>query len=388
MTHFNSDSSKNFSKNQPLKSLKPLGIPTSWYSDPKICELEKKIIFSKFSINYVGHELMVPELNDYFVLPNGIEILSHNKNGIEIVSNICRHHQAVMLEGRGNSSKLICPIHQWCYGNDGSLLRAPNFHLHDFESLGGKACLNLPIKKLQNWKGLLFSGDFNLDQMFAGGKTDKSKSAACLEALDFKNYAYSNTTSVQYEFNWKVFIDNYLDDYHVQSFHPGLRSVVDCNEISWEFSEHYSIQGVGVQKKRIKGSIAYQNWYDALVKNFNYFSSQFGAVWFLLYPNIMIEHYPEMLTISVVTPIGPEKCVNTVSFFYPEEILKKHPEIVRLSQLAYQETAIEDQEICDRIFKGKKALAQNNINDIGPCHSPSEDGIPYFHDYLLKKLKN
>lgn len=73
-------------------------ITTDWYINPKIYELEQQLLFTNKLI-YVGHELMLPKLDDYRVLSNNTEILMHNKNGIEIVSNICRHHQALMLEG-------------------------------------------------------------------------------------------------------------------------------------------------------------------------------------------------------------------------------------------------------------------------------------------------
>ncbi len=100
----------------------------------------------------------------------------------------------------------------------------------------------------------------------------------------------------------------------------------------------------------------------------------------------MIEHYPEMITISTVRPNGPEQCINTVDYFYPQKILENYPEIVRLSQLAYDETALEDEEICHRIFHGRKSLIQNGLDDTGPYEPLSEEGIPYFHRYLLRNM--
>lgn len=101
----------------------------------------------------------------------------------------------------------------------------------------------------------------------------------------------------------------------------------------------------------------------------------------------MIEHYPEMLTISVVIPNGPEQCINMVDFFYPKKIIESNREIINLSQIAYQETAKEDEIICDRIFRGKKSLAERGLDDTGPYQLPSEAGIPPFHHYLLSHLR-
>ena len=53
-----------------LRELKPARchLPVSWYFDPAIFALEKKILFDAGS-NYVGHELMVPNVGDYYTLP-------------------------------------------------------------------------------------------------------------------------------------------------------------------------------------------------------------------------------------------------------------------------------------------------------------------------------
>ena len=43
--------------------------------------------------------------------------------GVQLVSNVCRHRQAVMLQGRGNTGgQVVCPLHRWTYDLDGQLL--------------------------------------------------------------------------------------------------------------------------------------------------------------------------------------------------------------------------------------------------------------------------
>lgn len=79
-------------------------LSVDWYLDPRIFELEKQLLFDQ-GPGYVGHELMVPEMGDYYVpaTQNNARILVRNENGIELLSNICRHRQATILEGRGSS---------------------------------------------------------------------------------------------------------------------------------------------------------------------------------------------------------------------------------------------------------------------------------------------
>ena len=54
--------------------------------------------------------------------------------------------------------------------------------------------------------------------------------------------------SVEYPFNWKTFIEVYLEDYHVGPFHPGLGHFVTCDDLKWEFGDWHSVQTVGVNQ--------------------------------------------------------------------------------------------------------------------------------------------
>ena len=103
-------------------------LPVSWYFDPQIFELEKKRLFEP-GANYVGHELMVPKAGDYYTLPwmDHSKVLVRNESGVELLSNVCRHRQAIMLEGKGNTQNIVCPLHRWTYDLKGALLGAPFF---------------------------------------------------------------------------------------------------------------------------------------------------------------------------------------------------------------------------------------------------------------------
>src|SRR6478672_2003478 len=113
-----------------LCELKPARchLPVSWYFDPAIFELEKKLLFDA-GANYVGHELMVPKVGDYYTLAHTdhSKVLVRNETGVELLSNVCRHRQAIMLEGKGNTQNIVCPLHRWTYDLKGELLGAPFF---------------------------------------------------------------------------------------------------------------------------------------------------------------------------------------------------------------------------------------------------------------------
>src|SRR5574341_1855654 len=80
-------------------------LPVSWYFDPEIFTQEKKLLFDG-GANYVGHELMVPNPGDWHSLAwmDHAKLLVRNASGVELLSNVCRHRQSIMLQGRGNAA--------------------------------------------------------------------------------------------------------------------------------------------------------------------------------------------------------------------------------------------------------------------------------------------
>src|SRR5438034_6114000 len=135
-------------------------LPVSWYFDAEHFALEKRMLFDA-GANYVGHSLMVPNVGDYHTLAwtDHARMLVHNDAGIDLLSNVCRHRQAIMLEGRGNAQHIVCPLHRWTYDLKGELLGAPHF--------AESPCVKLRSTPLTEWQGLLFAGPRNPRQDLA-----------------------------------------------------------------------------------------------------------------------------------------------------------------------------------------------------------------------------
>ncbi len=349
-------------------------LPVSWYFERAIYERELDVFF-KNGPGYVGHELMVPNDFDYRALEmhKGAWALVNDGVNINLVSNICRHRQAVMLKGRGQllSGNIVCPLHRWTYNCEGTLLGAPHFP--------EQPCLNLERKNLQNWQGMLFQGKRDI-------AADLGR-LGCRKDLDFSGHVLQKVAVTEYNFNWKTFIEVYLEDYHVEPFHPGLGKFVDCGQLDWEFGDCYSVQTVGVNKALTRpGTEIYKQWHEKVLNFRGGAAPDKGAIWLTYYPNIMVEWYPHVLVISTIVPRGPERCTNIVEFYYPEEISLFEPEFIAAEQKAYDETALEDEEICQRMNDGRKLLWQEGRDEQGPYQSPMEDGMVHFHEFLRREL--
>jgi choline monooxygenase len=363
-------------------------LPVSAYFDEARFARELDLIFKQSSL-YVGHEKTVPETGDWRTLAheNGGRVLVRNQNGVELLSNVCRHRQALMLGGetgnvsgnvnshgnlRGTAGNIVCPLHRWTYNAGGELLGAPQFD--------ATPCLNLQQYRLRECHGLLFEGP-----------RDPASDMASLFSrpeFDFGDYVLGHVEVHQCNYNWKTFIEVYLEDYHVAPFHPGLGGFVACDDLAWEFGSWHSMQRVGVHSALAQpGSDVYRQWHDRILEFRQGDAPDFGAIWVTYFPTHMIELYPHVLVLSTLYPRGPQDTVNVVEFYYPEEIAAFEPEFVKAQQAAYMETAAEDDEIAERMDAGRRALMLRHENQAGPYQSPMEDGMQHFHEWYRRVMQ-
>ena len=356
------------------RQVRPSGcqLPASWYFDPAIFALEKRLLFDA-GPNYVGHELMVPNVGDYHTLAwaGHARMLVRSADGVRLLSNVCRHRQALMLEGRGNARNIVCPLHRWTYDLKGELLGAPHFP----ES----PCVKLGSTPIQRWSGLYFAGPRDPRQDLAAITTAAD--------WDFSGYVLDSVRVDEYDVNWKTFLETYLEVYHVEPFHPGLGNFADCGNFSVDYGEHFSVQIVAPKAGLARpGTPVYRRWHEACLKTLGGSTPRHGALWMTYYPALMLEWYPHVLVVSHLVPRSPTRTTNVVEFYYPEEIALFEREFVEAQQAAYAETAIEDNDICVRLDRGRRALYEQGLDDAGPYQSPMEDAEVHFHEWLHARL--
>ena len=152
------------------------------YFDAEVSKQEIEQVFSR-GLSYAGHSLRVPEKFSYQVLPhlNNRFVLFNQGDNYELISNVCLHRQAQLLEGQGRARSIVCKLHCWGYDNTGQLKGTPHF----------KDAPNGQLKKeaLTQWNGLLFRGR----------SPDMDLSALGLdEYLDFSNYFYAGCETTEY----------------------------------------------------------------------------------------------------------------------------------------------------------------------------------------------
>ncbi|OYV53716.1 MAG: hypothetical protein B7X00_01870 [Legionella sp. 21-45-4] len=295
----------------------------------------------------------------------------HNQHGIELISNVCKHHQALILQNKGTLKSIICPFHRWQYALDGHLKKAPHF--------AQTPCVQLDKTALYTLNKLLFEHQ----------KPNIASPDSLLNSLVFDGYAYSNSVTLQAPYNWKIFIDNYLDDYHIQPLHSGLKTLVNIHDLTWEFSKSHVVQRIGIQQTSSQhASVAFQKWHAFIhqIQAESMLPMSSSIIWILIYPTTMIEVYPYMMTLSTLKPVSVDVTMNHVDFFYPEAILSQFPDYATVSQAAYREIAEEDDRLCMSIHAGRKTLFEQKKEDLGFFHHTLETGIRHFHTYWYAEM--
>lgn len=342
-----------------------------WYLDESILAREIRQLFSQ-GPRYVGHELSVPNVGDHrpVTLDDGQElILTRSAKGPEVLVNACRHRQATIVTEPGNSRHIQCPFHRWTYAHDGTLLGAPHFPVNP--------CRNLFKIPTSSWNGLVLAGPApvarDLAQWGAGS------------VFDFSRYSYHSSAELKCNQNWKTFIEVYLDLYHVSVIHKGLGGFVTCENLGWTMGEFFSVQTVGLQDLTKVLTPVYGAWQDA-VRAAHPVLPRDGAVWLFYYPGLMLEWNPGAIIVSVLCPQTPRTTLNRVEFFYDTEILEKFPDYPKLHQASYFETAAEDERLGAMMDRGRATLRAGDRSDAGPIQDPMENGIPHFHEYVLRHM--
>jgi len=356
----------------PLLAARTPPLPIAWYFDPEWLERERSLLFAR-GPNHTGHECMVPRPGDYRVLPAGDDgrVLVRDTEGVRLLSNVCRHRQARLLDGHGHADPIVCPLHRWTYGLDGRLLGAPDF-------AQAPDCA-LPCTPLTRWQGLLFAGPRDA----AADLADFPLTAD----YDFTGHVLDRVVVDECPFNWKTFLEIYLELYHVEAAHPGLQRWVDAGRYRWHFGARWSAQVLGL-KDDLQQQVSphYARYRDAILAWSGGVLPKYGSIWSILYPNVMLEWYPCSLVVSTLIPRSPEHTTNVVEFYYPEAIHAFERPLVEAHQAAYAESGAEDAAICARLQSGRRALFRAGEDDAGPFQQPHEDGMIHFHDWLRREM--
>lgn len=161
--------------------------------------------------------------------------------------------------------------------------------------------------------------------------------------------------------NWMLYVDNYLEGFHIPYVHPELNDALEKDGYSTECFEHGVLQ-IGMAKE---GDVCFdipESSVDA--------GKKIAAYYWWFFPNLMINIYPWGVSANVVIPKGAG--LTTVLF----RSYVKHPELMEEGAgAALDKVELQDQFVVENCMKGLRSKSYKR----GRYSAKHEQGVHHFH---------
>jgi phenylpropionate dioxygenase-like ring-hydroxylating dioxygenase large terminal subunit len=333
--------------------------PAEFYIDPARLENEREQIFAR-SWQMVGHVGQLANPGDYFTTRLGNEPLLFVNDGgtLRGFFNVCRHRAGPIAYGCGQAQRLVCRYHGWTYDLAGQLLRTMEMEgAEEFDPTH----IRLQTVKVQRFGPLLLAAldpdTPPFDDLFPGVREHCAQSG-----LDRMGFVAMRDFHVKA--NWKVYVDNYLEGYHIPLVHPALNREIDYRQYVVELGPRHTLQHAPVRE----GS--------------EHYKGQIGdgqAYYYWLFPNIMLNIYEGQLQTNVVIPVDANNTIVRFEWFALEaqSDTQTNPRWIELARFS-EEVQREDAQICEAVQFNLHSRAYRS----GPYSPKRESGVRLFHTLM------
>ena len=292
---------------------------------------------------FIGHEAMAPSPGDYLADEIGgapVVVVRNAGGGLAGFHNVCRHRAgALVADGEGSCGEaFICRYHGWRYGLDGRLRSAT-----DFGSAPGfdpRQYGLFPIK-VETWRGLVFV-NLDLDAAPLAGLVGPLASAPT-----FPDFPLVERRSHALACNWKTYVENYLEGYHLPIVHPEFDADVVVTE--------YQVE--------IEGQVVFQS---APPRD----ASVYAGTWAWLWPNLAINTYRHGYMIERMTAVGPEATRLDYFYFFDPARTAELAEMF----IASDRVTAQDKQVCEEVQRNlRTGIYRGGV--LSPKH---EQGVAWF----------
>jgi choline monooxygenase len=347
---------------KPQPAATALTLPADCYTQPQFAACERSTVFA-CGWQLVAHAAQVAAAGDHALAEvAGVPLLvvRGDDGRLRALHNVCRHRAGPLADCDGQGAKdLTCRYHGWRYALDGRLLGAPDMgRARGFEV----AAVRLPQARVASWQGLVFAALGEAAPAFAElvDGVDARLGPAALAG-----YRFDRHVSYEAACNWKVYVDNFLEGYHVSRVHPGLSSLLD--------DERYAtatFRWASLQSSPLDAGGPY---------------ARGEALYWWLYPNTMLNVLPGRLQTNRVVPLAVDRCRIDFDYFYAADV---SADARRDDQRFSDEVQAEDIAICEAVHRG----LSSGSYVAGRLNPQQESGPWHFHEllraaYLKAQLK-
>lgn len=339
---------------QPLATARTL--PAACYVDPAMARRDRDAVFAH-AWQLVGHAAQFADAGDHAPAEvAGVPLVIVRGDGedgpLRALHNVCRHRAGPLATCAARGARaLTCQYHGWTYGLDGRLRGAPEMGRAEGFDLSEVA---LPQARIAQWRGLVFAALDDaappFDMLVDGIDARLAAAGHTLDTMQFHQ-----RVSYDIDCDWKVYVDNYLEGYHVPRVHPALNAALDYRSYATTLGRLHSLQSSPLDSAPTL-----------------YGSGE--ALYYWLWPNTMLNCLPGRLQTNRVVPLGTGRCRVEFDFFYAPGAGHRAEADARFSD----EVQREDIGICEAVQRG---LASGSY-EAGRLNPLRESGVWQFHELL------
>jgi choline monooxygenase len=348
-------------------------LPSYLYTDPATFAAEKEKIFAR-SWQVVGHRDQVTNAGDYFtteLVGEPLLIVRGADGKLRGFYNVCRHRAGPPAEGRGSRKLFRCGYHGWTYGLDGTLISATE--IEGVEGFRPEDFALTPVRT-EEWFGFIFVNldPVNLDAQARPLRESLGELPKQAEKFDFAGMKLFERRTYEMKCNWKTYVDNYLEGYHLPSVHPGLNRELDFNAYVVEPYERHVRQFSPIRGAQ-SGDTTPRRYQEA--------GEDLTTDYFWIFPNWMLNCYPDNISLNIVLPLEPERSLAIFEWYLPE---KEHSSPAAKASVEFSDQIqIEDVGICEIVQKNLRSRSYSR----GRFSVKQEKGVHAFHRMYAEQMK-
>ena len=350
-------------------------LPSRFYLDPAVLEREKELVFGRtWQLVARGDELQ--RSGDFVpvtVLDEPI-VITHGQDGqLRAFYNVCRHRAGQVALTRGNRKSLQCRYHGWTYGLDGALRACPE--MEETEEFRKEDVGLVPVR-VDRW------GPF----IFVCLSPDAPSLAEVMGAIPGEvaraGYDVDGVRPVErreylIECNWKVYVDNYLEGYHLPIAHPQLFRELDYDAYRVEEFRYYSKQHAPIRELQPGEEIGVDRRYLRQP------GGEDSALYYWLFPNTTFNIYQDNLSSNVILPVGPDRTLTVFEWFFADPGTGPGWESMQQTIAFSDEIQQEDIVICEQVQRGLRSRSY----DTGRFSASRENGVYHFQNLVREFLE-
>ncbi|NNF58970.1 MAG: aromatic ring-hydroxylating dioxygenase subunit alpha, partial [Rhodothermaceae bacterium] len=333
-----------------------------WYTEPAFHAFDEAQVIAT-AWQYAGHTSHLAEPSSYLTLPVAGEpvVVVRTKEGdLRAFYNVCRHRGGPLATaacGHLRKGVLQCQYHGWTYRLDGMLRGVLRF---DRTELFDKRDYGLVPVAVQTWEGLVF---VHLDDDPPSLAAQMNGIRERIAPLDLTTVQFHQRVVYDVACNWKVYVDNFLEGYHIPLVHPELATLLDVRAYETETYPHYSLQHSPL---RGEGAL--------------YGADDSAAFYYFVFPNTVLNILPGRLQVNRVIPVAADCCQVVFDYAYTDATSPEAQEIIAVDLDLSDRVQAEDAAICAHVQRGLTSRAY----DRGRFSVEAEVGVYHFQ-CLLKE---